>query len=214
MTKVAKTEARKLMDNFAWEVREALKTSRGRRIDRMATWRYVKGTSTNVGAVWRASNGLHWADYDAQGNLVATGTDPFCRPTDDELTAWQAEAKVIASNAAKVDLSPPLYIRWGALPKGGKSRNHATGQPEKGISVYAARYNPFLDAYEYADTALAGAAITYLTVGAKAYLVTGREVGIGSDGEPLLAEDDVKILAELQPVKEGFKIVSEKGVKE
>lgn len=170
----------------------------------MAHWRYVKNTSINPNAVWRASKGLHWADFDAQGNLIATGTDQFCRPTDAELAAWQAEAKIVATNVAKVDLSRPLYIRWGALPKGGKSRNHATGQLERGVSVYAARYNPLLDVYEYADTALVGAAITYLIAGVKAYLVTGKEIGTGSDGEPLLRE--VEILAELQPVKEGFKI--------
>lgn len=169
----------------------------------MAKWRYVKGQSINEGAVWRASDGLHWADFDAQGNLIAIAQDQFCRPTNAELAVWQTEAKTVAANATKIDPGQQVYIRWNELPRGGKSRNYATGKLEKGVSVYAAQYNPLLDVYEYADTALAGAAITYLIAGAKAYLVTGKEIGIGTDGEPLLQE--VKIIAELEPTREGFR---------
>lgn len=166
------------------------------------TWSYVRGISSHPQAVWRASNHLHWADYDAQGCRVAQGADRSCAPTPEELAAWDAQAPIMVARAAQA--VHPAYIRWGHLPKGGRSRNHATGNLEAGISVYRARYNPELEVYEYDDEALAGAAVAYMFAGVSPYLVTGREVGTGSDGEPLLR--DVRIIGPLGLAEHGFRL--------
>ena len=68
-----------------------------------------------------------------------------------------------------------------------------------------ARYNPVTDLIEYAEDGTGcHAALTYLLSGAPCYLVTGTEVGRGSDGEPVL--QDVRLLADLKPCEDGFEI--------
>lgn len=173
----------------------------------MTEWRIRTGNDDRTYLCAYGDKNCHWADYDpTTGIRVRRGTDWACVPTPDELAQWDAEAPTITARIASNPYPERIYIRWRKLPKGGRSRNHATKELEAGISCYAASYNPISSVIEYLeDGATAGAALTYLLTGAPCYLLTGREVGRGSDGEPLLA--DVQVLCQLRPCADGFRVI-------
>ena len=82
------------------------------------------------------------------------------------------------------------YVRFGGLPADGISRNHRDGTAERGVSAY--------DAYEfqgriYVDMAdVDGISAAFIVERKARYIISGREVGRGSDGEPVLAEAKAK----------------------
>lgn len=87
-----------------------------------------------------------------------------------------------------LDALPSVFVRMGPIPRSGHSRNHRDDRPEAGVSVYRAWLDAdggyLIDArnMDLVSTAL-------LVYGpAKARVVGGREVGRGSDGEPVLAD--------------------------
>lgn len=173
-------------------------------------WRLLDADESPVaGARLRAEGGergLRWAVYDAEGRRLAQGVGGICGPLPAELAAWDSEAVTLAQRAAAFSFTgQPLFIRWLGLPAGGRSRNHATGRRERGVSVYGARYNPVTDLIEYAGGGLPGAALTYLLTGAPAYLVTGEAAGTGSDGEPVIRA--ARVLAPLTPTTDGLQVV-------
>ena len=137
---------------------------------------------------------LRWAKYDRQGNRVAQGTTWSTAPTTEDLTAMDAVARHLVPFR---HTQRGCYIRFGNIPKGGRSRNHATGEYEKGVSCYEACYNPFTQAWELAGSALPAAAIMGAAgLYGQVWLISGEVVGQGSDGEPLLT--DVKKIAGLR----------------
>jgi hypothetical protein len=148
---------------------------------------------------FRIGSGTHWAAYGEGGELVAKGSDWTCTPTDAELVEWSAVAQQVAQTMAGkwAMIDQDLYIRFGNLPKNGRSRNYATSTMEAGISVFDARCNLLTGAVELAGGALAGAAImaAFGAYGDTVLLVTGEYAGAGSDGEPVLRK--VKTLAQL-----------------
>lgn len=95
--------------------------------------------------------------------------------------AQEAEAK----DCAKWAGATPCYLRYGDLPQGCCSRNHADGVAEAGVSVYRGlelasgevRVAPSTNQELCGEMFLRDRAL---------YVVTGSEVGVGSDGEPLL----------------------------
>ena len=165
----------------------------------MNTTYEVTYSSNYITGRFRISSGLRWAAYNEAGELVAMGSDWTCAPTGTDLDEWAAVAARIAQSMdgkwAMIDQD--LYIRFGNLPKGGRSRNYATGTIEAGVSVFDARYNLLTGAVELAGGALAGAAImaAFGAYGDAVMLVTGESAGVGSDGEPVLRK--VKTLAQL-----------------
>lgn len=75
------------------------------------------------------------------------------------------------------------YIRFGQLPEGGKSWNHMDSRYEAGVScfrVIRADGKWLIDGAYGSYRALASSGIT-------CYTVAGEEIGVGADGEPLLA---------------------------
>ena len=77
----------------------------------------------------------------------------------------------------------PVYIRYGLFSNRERSSNHSTGEAERGISVYPAVLTDdcavkLTDGWETCPS-LEGQ-------GRLCFAVTGREVGVGSDGEPVL----------------------------
>lgn len=164
----------------------------------MNTTYAVTYNSNYITGKFRISSGLRWASYDEQGQLAGKGSG-MCAPTDAQLTEWAAVAEQVAALwAGKWSLlDRPVYVRFGNLPKGGRSRNYATGTIEAGVSVFDARYNLLTGAVELAGGALAGAAImaAFGAYGDTVLLVTGEGAGAGSDGEPVLRK--VKALAQL-----------------
>jgi hypothetical protein len=88
-----------------------------------------------------------------------------------------------------------VYVRFGLFSKGLRSFNHSTRKKERGLSVYNARMEEdgmvslIVDDPTLKLNPLKCAA---QLLGRLVWIVTGREVGKGSDGEPLLVE--VRIL--------------------
>lgn len=122
--------------------------------------------------------------------------------TDAELA--EAQQAVKSFRAAPYDNA---YIRFNDLPHSGYSTNYATRKKESGISCYEARWDLVSGAYKRNGDGLDGAAIYYIMSESPVYLVTGEEIGKGSDGEPLLK--NVKMLAKLTFEKEndGYNIM-------
>lgn len=150
------------------------------------------------------SGGAH---YNRDGERVWTYNGVF---PDGLLAEWDEQAPAMAARLLRDSgLPEALYIRWGTPPRSGRSRNYATGELEGGISVYAAEWNPGTDCIEFAeDGALGGTGLGYVLSGrTDVYLLTGDEIGRGSDGEPLLT--DVRVLSRLCYDHEhsGFRVV-------
>lgn len=104
-------------------------------------------------------------------------------------------------------ISDKYYIRFGDLPKGGKSKNYATNEMEIGISAYPVKWNIEKNKWEIIEEQLeefsALHSLTYdITIGEgrPVYLIQGQELNdLGSDGEPMLDVNKIKIIKQLQP---------------
>lgn len=158
----------------------------------------VYGTAADGIRAWR---GLAWRDYNWNGEIIKECKAGSCVPEfghdhDDEIAA------TIANMIRPYDCD--IYIRFGELPRGGRSTNWATGETEAGISAYDTTYDGVTGCYKCYG-ALQGAEINYLMRGANIYFVTGDVVGTGSDGEPLLA--NVNIIAEAHVSENGYKAI-------
>lgn len=89
-----------------------------------------------------------------------------------------------------------VFVRFGAPPKSGRSRDHYTGRAEAGVSVFLCSRTPegayIFDPGE--DQALM--CTWYVVCGRPAFEVRGREVGVarrsrGSAREPVLADVEI-----------------------
>lgn len=98
------------------------------------------------------------------------------------------------------------YVRFGEPPKSGRSANYATGKLERGVSVYQATVTPeghhvidVPDEGEWAEQDLRDRIRKSQAneEGHTAYLVHGKIVGRGGDGEPLLKA--IKIIGTIDP---------------
>lgn len=69
------------------------------------------------------------------------------------------------------------YIRFGEIPENEESINFFSNEHEKGVSVFNYGFN--IDNLRLASSLAC-------RIGKKGYVVTGDEVGVGNDGEPLL----------------------------
>lgn len=88
-----------------------------------------------------------------------------------------------------------LYIRFGRVPKHERSKNYATGQIEQDVSAHAAlRTAEGLFIFDE-DQPLYNWGTMVFLIGKETYLLQGRRVGWGSDGEPLLRS--IRILGKL-----------------
>lgn len=96
---------------------------------------------------------------------------------------------------------PVVYIRFGDIPvKNGaytSSTNHFTGGLEKGVSVYPAYYDRMTKKF-----ILSSGNEQYLGTQGEintrpAFLVSGQEIGVGADGEPVLDPISLKVLRKL-----------------
>lgn len=95
-----------------------------------------------------------------------------------------------------------MYVRFGTLPEGGHSRNDETGELEAGVSVYRAAWQSSDHDVLSVKLCSDGDVIQLRTLENRPiYLVDGEEIGVGSDGEPLLANAT-------QTLVEGVKVVN------
>ena len=112
-------------------------------------------------------------------------------------TAAALESAVAAADA-KWSKAAPCYVRYGKLPRGGKSRNYATGELERGVSVFRGEVLPSGEARALPGTNVLAASMVSLW-DRDLYVVSGVEIGTGSDGEPVLK--NCKIIAKSTKAK-------------
>lgn len=154
-----------------------------------------------VGDNWRIDCNLHWAHYNDCGERVSQGSDWVCTPTAEELQRWDALVQHVIRSPYAAIARRQLYIRFGNLPKGGRSRNHATGRTERGTSCYEASIDVLTGTVELVGDGLAGAAIlaAFGGYGGVALLIAGEYSGRGSDGEPLVQRPTIVARLERTP---------------
>jgi hypothetical protein len=152
-----------------------------------------------------------YANFDDSGNLISHGKDIFCRPTSEELERLKNLARATAQHLKTTGSGENVFIRFGRLPKGGVSKNHATGKLENGLSVFPSTYNRLTGEYMFDEGAgiNSDAHMSYVLRGVNPYAVTGDVVGRGSDGEPVLA--NVKKLGTFVKSENGYVLPRKKG---
>lgn len=155
---------------------------------------YIHETKQNMAAIMEATGKKPTRIADKRskiGNLLA------CMKCNLE----EAESLFAEIDFNKVKTKEPLktYIRYGELPPDGKSKIYSrTGKiigEEKGVSVFeylVGRGIVVPDNQNAKDDFLKLSNSCWQ----RAYLVSGDEVGIGSDGEPLLA--NIKVMKEIR----------------
>lgn len=161
--------------------------------------KYTYGNGLKGGAFRVYADNLSWREYASDGAIVAES------PVIPGFTS-EFPAEYDATEDCKRYRPAPYantYIRFGELPKSGKSRNWANGTNEAGVSAYHSRWDVVNQCY-VACGALQGAEIAYRLKGANIYLISGEENGRGSDGEPTL--ENAQIVAELKATLDGYVI--------
>ena len=100
------------------------------------------------------------------------------------------------------------YIRFGPIPKEGRSYNFLRGYFERGVSAYPAKWNTEYNKWEIISDSLSDQGMTsmyelFYQVGQQkrpVFLIQGQEMDDeGDDGEPLLFKDRIAIIKQLEP---------------
>lgn len=140
---------------------------------------------------YRVYKGLAWIEVSANGDIV---NDKHRKYMSDEFS----DADIIEAAETVKGFTPApfetAFLRFGRLPKGGRSKNYATGEMEQGVSCYALTWDAMNGCYTITGSGLAGAIIAYTIKGAPVYIISGEKCGTGSDGEPVIR--NAKVLAE------------------
>lgn len=163
---------------------------------------YGKGGYLSLGtsAINNPHDGMRWDNTPEKIALIApwaAANGYVIIESKDDYGAYQAtlthrETELIASAQAKKTEkvfagAERGYIRYGDIPAGGYSRNAATGELEKGVSVFYAEY---AKNGEYRplpkNNQQLGSLLTLIADKRPVYRVRGTEVGTGGDGEPVL----------------------------
>ena len=150
------------------------------------TFRFTGGNAIQNWRVFDAES-LRWAEFSAAtGEWVKCDKDCSCRPSEAQMSDWQAAAaKLAALWAGRLsDLNATLYIRYGDLPEGGRSTNYVPGKKENGVSVYPAKYDVQTGAIIFDGAIASPGTLAYLMTDRVPHLVSGQYAGVGSDGEP------------------------------
>lgn len=81
----------------------------------------------------------------------------------------------------------PCFVRYGRLPQSGRSTNHIDGTPELGVSVFRGLLLESGEARAIPGNHVEQVSM-HLIMDRPLYLVEGKEVGVGADGEPVLVD--------------------------
>ena len=92
-----------------------------------------------------------------------------------------------------------VFLRYGSLPKHGKSTNWVDGTIEEGVSVFRGKELPTGEVTFIIGSPQAEGTKLHLALDKKLYVVGGDVVGVGADGEPLLQNS--KIIRQVKPHK-------------
>lgn len=166
--------------------------------------RYTNAYSGTGVRVWveNVPHNMSWAEFDFQGNLIREcERDDFLLPGLTPEERNEAREVIAKMRPAPYDNA---YLRFNDLPKGGKSRNYATGELEAGVSCYALSWDFVNQCYKRVGEGLDGAMIGYTFMQAPVYLITGEECGRGSDGEPLLSNPRILASLKFDIEKDGY----------
>lgn len=99
------------------------------------------------------------------------------------------------------------YVRFGDVPKGGKSYNYRDNFYEQGVSVFHAMFSADGDYIIKSQNGVQFFGM-YAYANRPAYRVFGKEIGVGSDGEPIL---EVQRAIKIEQLKK--QAVEDKGEK-
>ncbi len=84
----------------------------------------------------------------------------------------------------------PRYVRFGALPLSGRSRYSFRWRSEAGVSAYPGDMREggrfLVDTSVLTDESGLAGLVLFAAMDRNAYFLAGEEVGVGTDGEPLL----------------------------
>jgi len=150
---------------------------------------YIDGTSVQLGRavhVWptreAAVNALNANGYAVDSkpcNLAG------CHTVVHLATQVEAERRRLLSDA-KWRGAKRCYVRYGDLPEDGHSYDHAGNIPERGVSVFDGQILPNGERRAIPRTNQQLGSL--LTISDRPlYVITGDEIAIGADGEPVLA---------------------------
>ena len=105
------------------------------------------------------------------------------------------EAAEAEAHQAFLNSNPTVFIRFGALPEGGVSKNHQAGICEAGVSCYEARQLQDGSFYLLMSESSLRSMVVHGFLGSRpAYILRGKVIGKGSDGEPCLESPKAKRL--------------------
>jgi len=150
---------------------------------------YYIGSITQLGRhehVWSTLEAAR-AELGTTGYIVSS--QPVNLAGDYEITHLATAAAIFERQGADVAKWTPaaaVYVRYGALPPGGISRNHGDNTPERGVSVFHGQLLPSGQARAVPSNHVLFCTLLTL-LGRQLYVVTGDAIGVGSDGEPILA---------------------------
>jgi len=133
---------------------------------------------------------LKWAK-DNGFQVAQIGRDGYGKP----IAHLQHTASMERYNAIKSESNiawesgKEVFVRYGRSPKSGKSFNVATGEYEKGVSAFRGRLLPNGEVMVKPQYDIDTASFHALskTTNRPIYIIEGKEIGIGSDGEPILS---------------------------
>lgn len=160
-------------------------------------------TDPTVGCCWDADRlNLHRASIKPKVRLMSTAAGRYLVGTRNVrfFSQFKFDWRAIFLNfgaLAGETLGVPVYLRFGALPEGGKSRFAWYTQEEDGVSVYHG-YRLVSETGEAANTYQLDARRMMLGTDTRLvrlllsqarplYIVAGEPVGMGGSGEPVLA---------------------------
>lgn len=142
-------------------------------------------------SLWKAATALpevRQALAEAEAKQATREAEEARRRAENERRTQEAEARNARLRAEAEERGRACYIRFGRLPRGGRSRNHRDGHAETGVSVYPAwrlgdRYVIDLRGLDAISAAFIIGSDTPV------YRVTGTVLAErGADGEPLVAD--------------------------
>jgi hypothetical protein len=125
---------------------------------------------------------------EARSLLVEAGysvSEVPCNYAGDYRVTHLATAQALADARKATEAGTPIYLRFGRFPRGQQSTDHSSGRKEAGVSVYRGLLLPD-GSYRLLDTTGAMTGQSAMIHDRPLYQVSGMEVGVGADGEPVL----------------------------
>lgn len=109
----------------------------------------------------------------------------------EEYVSFMNDATLVIAKVSYLPSNEKKYLRLGLLPESGKSFNFLTEQEENGVSVFdIVDGKPVINNLQLIDSFSGRHSF-------KAFFVTGEQIGIGHDGEPILTNVKYDSLANM-----------------